>query len=172
MKYAWIKEQQKHNEFNVNAMCEALEVNRSGYYAHKSGSSMLRKTEDERLTKLIIESFEASRQNYGTQRIQRDLRELGETVSHRRIGHLMKQTGLVCKTIKKFKVTTNSNHNRMLSPHLLNRQFKVDEPNQVWVGDITYIWTESGWLHLATVIDLFSRKVVGWSVAGHIAKAA
>ena len=105
----------------------------SGYYAHKSGSSMFRKNEDERLTTLIIESFEASRQNYGTQRIQRDLRELGETVSRRRIGRLMKQTGLVCKTIKKFKVTTNSNHNRMLSPHLLNRQFKVDEPNQVWV---------------------------------------
>ena len=149
-------------------MCEALEVTRSGYYAHKSGSSMFRKNEDERLTTLIIESFEASRQNYGTQRIQRDLRELGETVSRRRIGRLMKQTGLVCKTIKKFKVTTNSNHNRTLSPHLLNRQFKVDEPNQVWVGDITYIWTQSGWLYLATVIDLFSRKVVGWSMAGHM----
>ena len=78
-----MKEQQKHNEFHVNAMCEALEVPRSGYYAHKSESSMLRKTEDERLTKLIIESFEASRQNYGTQRIQHDLREWGETVSRR-----------------------------------------------------------------------------------------
>lgn len=163
-----MKEQQKHNEFHVNAMCEALEVPRSGYYAHKSGSSMLRKTEDERLTKLITESFQASRQNYGTQRIQHDLREWGETVSRRRIGRLMRQNGLVCKTIKKFKVTTNSKHNRMLSPNLLNRQFKVDEPNQVWVGDITYIWTQSGWLYLATVIDLFSRKVVGWSMAGHM----
>jgi transposase InsO family protein len=79
---------------------------------------------------LIIESFQASRQNYGTQRIQRDLREWGETVSRRRIGRLMKQTGLVCKTIKKFKVTTNSKHNLTLAPHLLNRQFKVDEPNK------------------------------------------
>jgi hypothetical protein len=76
-----MKEQQKHNEFHVNAMCDALEVPRSGYYAHKSGSSMLRKTEDERLTKLITESFQASRQNYRTQRIQHDLREWGETVS-------------------------------------------------------------------------------------------
>ena len=87
-------------------MCEALAVNRSGYYAHKSGSSMFRKNEDERLTTLIIQSC---RQHYGTQRIQRDLRELGETVSRRRIGRLMRKTGLVCKTINKFKVTTNSN---------------------------------------------------------------
>ena len=93
MKYAWIKEQLKLNEFNVNARCEALEVNRSGYYAHKSGSSLFRKNEDERLTTLIIESFEASRQHYETQRIQHDLRELGETVSCRRIGRLMRKSG-------------------------------------------------------------------------------
>jgi hypothetical protein len=93
VKYAWIKEQLKLNEFNVNAMCEALAVNRKGNYAHKSGSSLFRKNEDERLTTLIIESFEAIRQNYGTQRIQRDLRELGETVSRRRIGRLMRKSG-------------------------------------------------------------------------------
>jgi transposase InsO family protein len=90
VKYAWIKEQLKLNEFNVNAMCEALAVSRSGYYAHKSGSSLFRKNEDERLTTLIIESC---RQHYRTQRIQRDLRELGETVSRRRIGRLMRKSG-------------------------------------------------------------------------------
>ena len=89
MKYAWIKEQQKHNEFHVNAMCEALEVPRTGYYAQKREASMFRKNEDERLTTLITESFQASRQNYGTQRIQRELREWGEIVS-RRIGRLMR----------------------------------------------------------------------------------
>ncbi len=72
---------------------------------------------------------------------------------------------MVCKTVKKFKATTNSKHNEAISPNLLNRHFKVDAPNQVWVGDITYIWTDMGWLYLATVIDLFSRKVVGWSMA-------
>jgi transposase InsO family protein len=77
----------------------------------------------------------------------------------------MKQAGLVCKTVKKFKATTNSKHDEAISPNLLNRKFKVYEPNKVWVGDITYIWTDMGWLYLATVIDLFSRKVVGWSMS-------
>ncbi|MFI3215241.1 MAG: IS3 family transposase [Methylococcales bacterium] len=82
-------------------------------------------------TKWIIKPFEASCQNYGAQRIQRDLREWGETVSRRLIGRLMRQAGLMCKTIKKFKVTTNSKHKRTLATHLLNRQFTVDEPNQL-----------------------------------------
>jgi transposase InsO family protein len=168
VKYAWIQEQQKCNEFNVDAMCEALDVSRSRYYAHKNASPTLRQNEDERLTKLIIKSFYESDRNYGTERIQRDLRDWGENVSRRRIGRLMKKAGLVCKTIKKFKATTNSKHNESISPNLLNRNFKVDEPNQVWVGDITYIWTDMGWLYLATVIDLFSRKVVGWSISNRM----
>lgn len=162
MKYAWIEEQQKTNEFNVDAMCEALELNRSGYYAYKNTPLTAHETEDERLTGLIIKSFTESNRTYGTARIQEDLREWGEVVSRRRIGRLMKKEGLFCKTVKKFKATTNSKHNESISPNLLNRNFKVDEPNQVWVGDITYIWTDMGWLYLATVIDLFSRKVVGW----------
>ena len=120
------------------------------------------------LSALIIKSFNDSRQTYGTERIQEDLREQGEKVSRRRIGRLMKKVGLVCKTIKKFKATTNSNHNERISTNLLNRNFKVDAPNKVWVGDITYIWTDEGWFYLATVIDLFSRKVVGWSMANHM----
>jgi putative transposase len=165
VKYAWIQEQQKCNEFNVDKMCEALDVNRSGYYAHKNAPPTLRENEDERLTKLIIKSFYESDRNYGTERIQRDLSDWGENVSRRRIGRLMRDAGLVCKTIKKFKATTNSKHNESISPNLLNRNFKVEQPNQVWVGDITYIWTDMGWLYLATVIDLFSRKVVGWSMS-------
>ena len=165
MKYAWIQEQQKSNEFNVDAMCEALDVNRSGYYAHKNAPPTFRENEDERLTKLIVKSFYESDRNYGTARIQGDLREWGENVSRRRIGRLMRKAGLVCKTVKKFKATTNSKHNESISPNLLNRNFKTEKPNQVWVGDITYIWTDMGWLYLATVIDLFSRKVVGWSMS-------
>jgi transposase InsO family protein len=168
VKYAWIQEQQKCNEFNVDGMCEALDVSRSGYYAHKNAPPTLRENEDERLTKLIIKSFYESDRNYGTERIQRDLRDWGENVSRRRIGQLMRKVGLVCKTVKKFKATTNSKHNESISPNLLNRNFKVDEPNQVWVGDITYIWTDMGWLYLATVIDLFSRKVVGWSMSNRM----
>jgi transposase InsO family protein len=165
VKYAWIEMQKQTKEFNVDAMCDALDVNRSGYYAYKNAPLSMRQTEDERLTALIVKSFNESRQNYGTERIQKDLRELGEKISRRRIGRLMKQAGLACKIVKKFKATTNSKHDEAISPNLLNRNFKVDEPNKVWVGDITYIWTDMGWLYLATVIDLFSRKVVGWSMS-------
>jgi len=168
VKYAWIETQQKLEEFSVDGMCEMLEVNRSGYYAHKKAVPSMRQKENERLTKLIIKSFEESRESYGTERIQRDLRDWGENVSRRRIGRLMNKAGLVCKTMKKFKATTNSKHNEAISDNVLNRQFKVDEPNTVWVGDITYIWTEAGWFYLATVIDLFSRKVVGWAMADHM----
>jgi transposase InsO family protein len=80
----------------------------------------------------------------------------------------MSRAVLWCKTRKKFKATTNSKHNEQISPNLLNRQFKVDKPNTVWVGDITYIWTNEGWFYLATVIDLFSRKIVGWSMADNM----
>lgn len=168
MKYAWIEEKKKSEEFSIEAMCEMLDVNRSGYYAHKNALPSARENEDERLTKLIIKSFNESRRNYGTERIQCDLREWGECVSRRRIGRLMRKAGLVCKTIKKFKATTNSKHNETISSNLLNRNFKVDVPNKVWVGDITYIWTDMGWLYLATVIDLFSRKVVGWSMSNRM----
>jgi len=97
----------------------------------KVGHPCFAKTKMYGFTKWIIKSFEASCQNYGAQRIQRDLREWGETVSRRLIGRLMRQAGLMCKTIKKFKVTTNSKHKRTLATHLLNRQFTVDEPNQL-----------------------------------------
>jgi putative transposase len=156
VKYAWIEAQQKRHRFNVDAMCESLNVNRSGYYAHKNAPLSAHKNEDKHLSALIVKSFNESNHTYGTERIQGDLQEL------------MKKTGLVCKTIKKFKATTNANHNERISPNLLKRNFKVEAPNTVWVGDMTYIWTDAGWFYLATVIDLFSRKVVGWSMANHM----
>ena len=85
-------------------------------------------------------------------------------MSKRRISRLMKQAGLVCKSKRKFKATTDSNHKLPIAPNILNRNFKVDLPNKVFVGDITYIYTKQGWLYLAVVIDLFSRKVVGWAL--------
>ncbi len=85
-------------------------------------------------------------------------------MSKRRISRLMKQAGLVCKSKRKFKATTDSNHKLPIAPNILNRNFKVDLPNKVFVGDITYIYTKQGWLYLAVVIDLFSRKVVGWAM--------
>jgi transposase InsO family protein len=168
MKYAWIQTHQNQRTFNVDAMCEMLNVVRSAYYAWKISPQSTRDIEDIRLTELIKKSFDESRQTYGCKRIQDDLKDWGEKVSKRRIGKLMSRAGLWCKTRKKFKATTNSKHDEQISPNLLKRQFKVDKPNTVWVGDITYIWTNEGWFYLATVMDLFSRKIVGWSMADNM----
>jgi transposase InsO family protein len=132
---------------------------RSGYYAWKNNPQSARDKEDIRLGELIKKSFDEGRHTYGRKRIQDDLKDWGENVSKRRIGKLMSKLGLWCKTRKKFKATTNSKHNEKISPNLLNRKFKADKPNSVWVGDITYVWTDEGWFYLATVIDLYSRIV-------------
>lgn len=108
--------------------------------------------------------FFEGRNNYGTRSIQNRLAQRGITISRKRIARLLKLTGLACKTRRKFKVTTNSKHSLFVAPNLLQRQFYVAKPNRVWAGDITYIPTRNGWLYLATVMDLYSRKIVGWSM--------
>lgn len=114
---------------------------------------------------IIRELFEQARGTYGTRRLKRKLADQGWSVSRRRIGRLLKKMGLSCKTKRKFKVTTDSKQDQPIAPNLLNRQFKVEKPDPYSVGDITYMVTQEGWLYLAVVIDLFSRKVVGWSMA-------
>lgn len=102
--------------------------------------------------------------NYGARRIRRSLQQLEVVISRRRVAKLMKNQGLCCKAKRRFRATTNSKHHLPIAPNLLARDFSATKPNQKYVGDITYIWTEEGWLYLATVIDLFSRKIVGWSM--------
>lgn len=109
-----------------------------------------------------------NRRVYGTRRIREEFIEQGEMVSRNRIGRLMKQQNLACKTKRKFKVTTDSKHNHPVAPNLLGRRFNVQHRDQVYVGDITYIPTSEGWLYLAVFIDLFSRMVVGWSMSDRI----
>ncbi len=113
----------------------------------------------------IRKIYESSRGNYGSPRVLKELRKDGIIVNHKTVEELMKKNKIQAKTKKKFKATTNSKHNLPVAENLLNREFKVDSKNQAWVGDITYCATEEGWLYLATWIDLFSRKVVGWSMA-------
>ena len=112
--------------------------------------------------------FQEGRGNYGTRRLKRRLANLGYTVSRRRIGRLLKRAGLICKTKRKFRVTTDSKHQQPIAPNRLERQFNVEKPDQYFVGDITYIETQEGWLYLAVVIDLYSRQVVGWSMDKHM----
>ena len=145
-------------------MCLFLRVSTSSFYDWMHRPKTEREEQNGLLIVLIKSFFEEQRQSCGTRVIKRLLSRENHQVSRRRIGRLMKNANLFCKTVKKFKATTNSKHNYPVAPNLLDRQFTVHQPNQAWVGDITYIWTAEGWLYLATVIDLFSRKVVGWSM--------
>ncbi len=141
-----------------------MRVSRSGYYDWLNRPESNRVKENKELTKVIKEIFIQNRKIYGTRRISDQLVKRNITVSRYRIGKLMALEGLSCKTKRKFKATTDSRHNKPISPNLLNRQFSVIRPDTYWVGDITYIPTNAGWLYLATVIDLYSRQVVGWSM--------
>jgi transposase InsO family protein len=166
VKYAWIKAH--GNTFSSQAMCQFMEVSRSSYYDWLKTSNENRDSENEHLIELLKPLFEHSRRTYGTRRLKSELRSKGFVVSRRRIGRLMEKSGLKVKTKKKYKVTTDSKHKDPISPNLLQRQFDVDKPDGYYVGDITYIKIQGGWLYLAVVIDLYSRKVVGWSMDTHM----
>jgi len=143
-------------------MCEQLGVTRSSYYHWLR----IDHQEDKQLNQLIKDTFIGSRQTYGTRRIKKQLEKLyGLILSRRRIGRIMKKESLNSRNKRRFRVlTTNSNHNYATSPNRLKQDFYASRPDQVYVGDITYIPTAEGWLYLATVIDLYSRKVIGWSM--------
>ena len=150
-------------------MCKVLKVNRSAYYHWLSNECIVNKV-DERLNQLIKDIFYQYREVYGTRRIKKVLvQAYGVIVSTRKIAKSMKEIGLVVKMNRKFKVTTtDSNHNYKISPNRLQRDFRTNVADEVYVGDITYIRTQQGWLYLAVVIDLYSRKVVGWSMADNM----
>ncbi len=166
MKYAFIKENEK--KFKRSRMFDVFDVSKSGYYDWLKRESSSRQKEDERLSKDIKDSFNRNRQTYGTRRIKDDLTDQGDQVSRTRIARLMKEQDLSVKTKKKFKITTNSEHQHPIAPNLVNREFTVEVPDQVYTGDITYIWTEEGWLYLAVLLDLFSRQVVGWAMSSRM----
>lgn len=145
-----------------------MNLSRSSYYEWLQNPECSRIEEDKEITKMIKQIFEEGRGTYGARRIKKKLAQKKIAVSRSRITRLMKEASLECKTKRKFKATTDSNHNQPIAPNLLAREFNVLLPNQYWVGDITYIPTEEGWLYLATVIDLYSRKVVGWSMSNNM----
>ena len=163
MKYAWM---QAHDRvFSVSRMCRVFEVSRSGLYEWLGRSESARQRADRQLSGTIKQAFEASRHTYGTRRIQGELDKQGQRVSRARISRLMRHQALCCKTRRRFRATTNSNHPLPVAPNLLDRQFQVAEPDRVYVGDITYVATGEGWLYLAVFLDLFSRQVVGWAMS-------
>ena len=164
MKYRHIREHS--GQYPLALMCRALRVSPQGYHQWHGRSPRReerRKAETELKDKVRM-AHAKSRRTYGRIRVTKELRDDGVSVGEKRVGRLMQKEGLRAKAAKKFKATTNSKHSQPVAPNTLDRDFTATAPNQKWVGDITYIWTEEGWLYLATVIDLFSRKVVGWSL--------
>jgi putative transposase len=161
------------DEHAVAKMCKVLEVSSSGYYKWvKNLNSPLSEKEIYRLElqQKISKSYHESFGTYGSPRVHSDLLDWGYIVSLKTVARIMKEMGLKAIPPEKFVVTTDSNHDLNIYPNLLDRQFDVKEPNQSWVADITYIWTLEGWVYLSSVMDLYSRKIVGWSMASHMKK--
>ena len=169
MKYAFIR---THSAIHsVRKFCEVLEVSEQGYYAYLKAPVNRRQHEDRMIGDRVQVIFGEHQRRYGSPRIRRELRDSGIWCSEKRVARLMKQRHLRAKATPKFRVTTNSEHRHPLAPNTLDRQFRTTAPNQVWVGDITYLWTTEGWMYLAVFIDLFSRKVVGWALSDRLTGA-
>ena len=145
-------------------MCDVLAVSPSGYHAWRSRPESKRDQENQVILDKLKYYHQESRQTYGVKRLQADLHEDGWTVNHKRIARLKQENDLYPKTYKSFVVTTDSNHDNPIAENVLNREFEQKRQNAVWVSDITYIPLRYGWLYLAVIIDLSSRRVIGWKL--------
>jgi len=169
MKYAFMVAHE--SEYGVKSMCSVLGVSRSGYYAWRSRPQSQRAQANEQLLVQIREAYQRSQQSYGSPRIHRDLRDQGLVCSRKRIARLMRLDELVARkgrSRKRVPRTTRRDPDAIPAPNLLNQEFAAPAPDRKWAGDITYIDTAEGWLYLAVILDLFSRKVVGWAMAAHM----
>jgi len=162
MRYRFIELHKK--VWPVNLMCRVLLVARSGYYSWLKRPSGVRTSSNRTLDVQIRQVFAEHKQRYGAPRITDELNDRGIACSRNRVARRMKTMGLRGIQAKKFKVTTDSNHNKPVAPDLLEQDFTAVQPNQKWVSDITYVWTDEGWLYLAVVMDLYSRAIVGWAM--------
>jgi putative transposase len=154
--------------FSIRAMCRVLEVSASGYYAWRRRMISVRRKEDEKLQQRIRVIHHRSRQTYGAPRIHAELKDEGTQVSRKRVARLMKAAGLAGVSRRKSTTTTRRDRSARPAPDLVDRQFAADKPDALWVADITYIPTWVGFLYLAVVLDVWSRKIVGWAMASHL----
>ena len=143
-------------------------VSRSGYYKYLKAEHENKVDPDFELIAKVRQIHSDTRGSYGSRRMSGQLRDDGYDVGRYRARNLMKKAGVSVKRRKRFKKTTDSNHNHPVAPNLLNRQFKAERPDTVWCADITYLWTLQGWLYLAVVLDLYSRKIVGWAMSNRL----
>jgi len=166
MRFVFIDAQKAR--FPVSILCRMMQVSRSGYYAWRGRPEGIRRVEDRQLLPLIQASHRTSRRCYGSPRVYRDLVGQGVTVGRHRVARLMREDGLRGKRRRRFRVTTQSHHGLPVASNVLQRQFSPSGPNQAWASDLTYLWTAQGWLYLCVILDLYSRRVIGWSMGARI----
>ena len=167
MKYGFITQHKK--TWPISLMCQVLGVSRRNYYSAVRRNEQLEPDpQHDELIEWVQKIADASDFTYGVRRMKRALNSLGYPVGKQRTRALMKEADVSVRRRRKYKVTTNSDHQQPVFDNVLSRDFDAQKPDQAYVSDITYIWTQEGWLYLAVVIDLFSRKIVGWSMASRM----
>lgn len=169
MKYRFIKSHE--HEFPIEKMCKVLKVHSSSYYKWKARPASKRALMKDKIKQQITSIYFASKQRYGSPRITAELNAMGYKISRVTVAKYMKELGLRSKLSKKFKVTTDSKHNYLIVDNVLNRNFTPAEPSQVWVSDITYLQTKEGFMYLTSLIDLYDRKMIGWSLSNTMSTA-
>ena len=159
------------DKFPVTLMCKVLSVSPSGYYAWRKRPASAREMANQELYKKIQAVYNANHAVYGSPRIYRELKDQGVACSENRIARLMRLRGLRAKQSKRFKTTTKRNKAHRAAPNLLKRNFEANQPDQTWLSDITYIRTLEGWLYLAAILDLYTRRIVGWAMSDRMTSA-
>jgi putative transposase len=165
MKFAFIDAEKA--SWPVEIQCDVFGVSRSGFYAWKGRPESRRTREDAEVLIEIKAASEVGRGNYGSPRVHRELRAKGRRIGRKRVERLMRQEGIVARKRRRFRKTTDSNHKDPIAPNVLAREFEAALPDTAWVTDVTYVWTQEGWLYLAAILDLFSRRVVGWAASAN-----
>jgi transposase InsO family protein len=169
MKSRYQRIQQLHPHHSVRALCLALDVHRASYYAWRKREPSRRSQEDAQLMEILRAEHQFSRHTYGRPRLCEVLRRQGRHHSSKRIARLMRRAGLIARKPKLFRPrTTDSNHSGPIAPNRLSKHGRVSEPDRVWVTDLTYVQTAEGWLYVSAIMDLYSRRIVGWAFADHL----
>jgi transposase InsO family protein len=168
MKFAFIAREKA--TYPIDLLCSVLGVSRAGFYAAQGRPVAARRQEDQQFAVHVAAAHVGSRRRYGSPRVHRELRAHGHEVGRHRVARLMREQGLRAREKRRCQRTTDSQHGLPVAANVLDRQFTVPTPNTAWVSDITYLWTREGWLYLVVILDLFSRKVVGWALHDRITR--
>jgi len=168
VKYAFIEE--NRSNYNIRLMTKVLNIAHGGYYDWRKKRVSKRQKFRDSLDGEVQRIYLQHKARYGAPRITAQLHKDGYTVDKKTVANSLKRQKLRAKSARKYKATTNSKHDLPVAPNLLEQDFSASQPNQKWVGDITYLWSDEGWLYLAVIIDLYSRSVVGWAMSERINK--